>query len=141
MKVYAVLVDTDKKVVGLNIKDSTLPDKVKQYEGKIGFFGGKVESGESHLEAVNRELEEEIPGFVNGEPEVVYEAVNAVFYKVECDLSGHRHTRDTDRIGQLAKVCREGDGVVRSFNYILRSSEDDYVHSSFKDVLVKVIGS
>jgi len=140
MRAFIVLVDPRAGKVGINIKDSALPDKVMRFEGLINLFGGKVDEGETPEATVRRELTEEIPGFVNqGSIDAMKLAVvedDYVVFAAETDLSGHRHTRDTDRIGQLAKVCREGDGCVRTIGFIKRSPDEFFVAPEIKAAII-----
>lgn len=140
MRAFIVLVDPRTGKVGINIKDSVLPEKVMCFEGLTNLFGGKVEEGETPEAAIRRELPEEIPGFVNNESidamKLVVTAKDYVVFAAETDLSGHRRTRDTDRIGQLAKVCREGDGCVRTIAFIRRAHDMFFVAPEIKAAII-----
>lgn len=141
MRVFAILIDRGANRVGLNIKNVTLPERVRQYEGKIALFGGKVEDGESLREALARELAEEVPGFlthdaVGNAREILADRGVAVF-AVDTDLSGTRHNRKTSRIGQLARCCQEGDGVVRSKGFVEDAGENLFVDPLIKRVILQ----
>lgn len=143
-KVYAVLVDLATGKVGIKLIDSTLHPSVSDLEGKISLFGGTINNDEISEDALVRELEEEIPGFVAAHDvirarlviETDRPSATLHVYAVPTDLSGHRHTRDSDRIGQLAKACREGDGVVRTFGFILNSDELLFLDPLFKTAII-----
>lgn len=140
MRVYAVLFDDQNGTVGINLKDSTLPKQAMQFEGLMTLFGGRVEKGEDPRTALKRELDEEIPGFISHDDflkaNVLIETSDTIIFAIKTDLSGHRHTRETDRIGQLAKVCREGDGVVRTIRYIKRADTSCFVSGLIKRALL-----
>lgn len=141
MRVYAVLIDPERQRVALNLKDSTLPAKLVQYEGKIGLFGGAVEDGEDALAAIHRELLEEIPGFLVNYVafKLPLDTPEAIFYRVCTDLSGTRYTRATDRVGLLARVCLEGDAVVRSYSWVREQPVEQFVDPMVRTALFRAI--
>lgn len=146
MRVYALLYDAGTSRVALNLKDCALPPRLAEYEGKIGLFGGAVEPGESYTQAVRREMAEEVPGFEYdlGEDPPVAEIPNEPFpgrvFLVRTSLAGTRNNRG--RIGVLARVCREGDGIVRSVAWALRQPPEDWIHPglpvALKELIAKV---
>lgn len=123
--------DVNEKKVGLNLKDSTLPEAWLIHEGLINLFGGGIEEGEDPETALKRELDEEIPGFVSEDLLTqavrVHEDDQIIVFAVPADLKGHRHTRDTDQIGRLAKLCKEGDAIVRTIGFVQRASAAFFV--------------
>lgn len=152
MRVYAVLVSFDSNTVGVNLKDSTLPSKLAAYEGLIGLFGGAIEPGETSKDALVREIREEIPGFLPELESGNFDNVTDLgvrydelmkdhyhLYAVLTDLSGHRKTRATDRIGQLSRVFLEGDAVVRTSNYIRSCPPNMFVSPTIKQCILDAL--
>lgn len=116
-----------------------MPERLHSFEHKISCFGGALNPGEDLLIGLKRECQEEIPGFLT-EAEInsavmIFENDEATIFAIETDLSGHRKTRATDRIGNLARVCLEGDGIVRSFTFVKQASDDAFAFPELAKVL------
>ncbi|OGH84990.1 MAG: hypothetical protein A2493_01400 [Candidatus Magasanikbacteria bacterium RIFOXYC12_FULL_33_11] len=145
MRVYVVICDAQTSRVALNIKDATLPENLTMYEGMVGLFGGKKEEGETLRMALERELREEIPNFVRQEDletlQVCLEAEGVVIFSLQTDLSGDRHNRANSRIGQLAATCKEGDGVVCSFDWVAREPTGSFLEPVIHEAIKNAIAS
>jgi 8-oxo-dGTP pyrophosphatase MutT (NUDIX family) len=141
MRVFAVLVDPATGRVGLNQKDGLLPEKVARFEGLINLFGGAIEDGETFEQALARELEEEIPGFVHSREleraRRVSEDDQFVIFAVPTDLEGHRHTRGNDRITLLMRCCMEGEAIVRTIGFVRRASNDFFIDPKIRRVIIE----
>lgn len=126
-RVYIVLIDSINKRVGLNMKDCTLPAKHLHHEGMYGLFGGQIENDETPWEAAIRELSEEINQDIFSYSSINIKYFNTIghftYYSLEVDLSGDKTNRSTSCIGKLASACMEGDGLVRTFDFIYSCSE------------------
>lgn len=127
-RVYAIPVDTKTERVAINIKDATLPEELRIYEGLIDLFGGGKQAHENVRTALARELDEELGTFSQSLPidcavECHYHPVLFhLYFVIQTDLTGDRHNRG--RIQQLIDTCTEGEGSVRSFDFLRRSADN-----------------
>ena len=143
--VYALLIDLSNQRIGVNLKDATMPTKLRQWEGTICFFGGAIEDGEDERMAMKRELEEEIPGFCTEEEiasmHLIFRIGELTFFGIHTSLSGGKTDRSTSRIGQLARACQEGDGVVRSFDFLMRTNSENFSDHRMQHAIARIVNS
>lgn len=143
MHAYILPIDRVTRRVALNLKDCTMDSSYHHFEGLFSLFGGKVEPGEAVYDAAVREIAEEIPGFLDtaGGVSLRLATQNIAFslYVVETDLSGGRDDRATSRVGELARCCQEGDGIVRTFDWVWSSPRSAWTSSMILNAILDVI--
>lgn len=128
-RVYGVLVDRETRRVLVNTKDGLLPQKLARYEGLICLFGGGVEPGESDLEALMRELGEELGASAQSldmtTARMAVKNEQVTVFSVAADLSGDH--KSATNINRYRHACEEGEASLRTFDWIANSAESLYV--------------
>lgn len=141
-RVYMILIDHQSQRVAVNIKDCDLPVQCKRLEGLIHLFGGGIKPDESVMQALHREIHEELRDFAETlDLNKIKEMVRGlpphiIVFALETDLSG---TRTNGRMYALMNATQEGEGAIRSFDFIKKSPDTVYCHPLIKSVILEAI--